>query len=259
MTSRSRGIIIAGNWKMNHGFKETKEFFEKLEKFEINAGSAQICIFPSFPLLEKATTYSKKLTTPIHIGAQNAHGELKGAFTGEVSGPMLKELGVNWILLGHSERRQFFGETNEGVQTRAKGLLTQGFQVMICIGENKQERESGKTDSVLEKQIQNSLNPAMIKHVGKSLSLAYEPIWAIGTGLTATPEQAEEAHQMIRRHLKKHFSSEAADKMQILYGGSVTPENSKTLLACQNVDGLLIGGASLDAEKFGAILKSAHL
>lgn len=244
MTSRnSRERIIAGNWKMNHGLKETEEYFNKFKP----DSSFTIVIFPPYISLTKAIECTKN--TEIEIGAQNAHGSVKGAFTGEISGPMLKEIGANWVLLGHSERRQHFGEKNASVKARAEGLLGQGFHLMICIGENKVEREGGKTNAVLEKQIQESLSADLLN--SGNVCLAYEPVWAIGTGLNATPAQAEEAHQMIRAHLKKYFGN---DQISILYGGSVTPENSKELLACQNVDGLLVGGASLDPLKFSEIV-----
>lgn len=243
MTSKSRERIIAGNWKMNHGIKETEDYFKKLK---LNS-SHTVVIFPPYISLEKAIECTK--STEIEIGAQNGHGSVKGAFTGEVSGTLLKEVGVNWVLLGHSERRQLFGETNAGVKARAEGLLAQGFHLMICIGENKAEREGGKTNAVLEKQIRESLSADIIN--SGNVCLAYEPVWAIGTGLNATPVQADEAHQMISSHLKKYFGS---GDISILYGGSVTPENSKELLSCSNVDGLLVGGASLDPLKFAAIV-----
>lgn len=243
MTSKSRERIIAGNWKMNHGIKETEEFFKNYKP----SSDHTIVIFPPYIALAKAVECTKN--TEIEIGAQSSHGSPRGAFTGEISGPMLKEIGVNWVLLGHSERRQFFGEKNASVKARAEGLLKQGFYLMICIGENKTEREEGKTSAVLEKQIQESLSAEILD--SGNVCIAYEPVWAIGTGLNATPAQAEEAHQMIRAHLKKHFG--LGEKISILYGGSVTPENSKDLMACSNVDGLLVGGSSLDPNKFGAI------
>jgi triosephosphate isomerase len=208
--------------------------------------------------LETAKRLSVEAPFPVCVAAQNAHWEKKGAFTGEVSGPMLKELGIEWVLIGHSERRQFFGETDETVRKRSESLLEQGFKTIICIGETRAEREAGKTSEVLIRQMVG-VCPEAGKGVAACLAtgrvvFAYEPVWAIGTGLTASPEQAEEAHALIRSLLKKNFDEEAAAKTLLLYGGSVTPENIDGLLACPNVDGGLVGGASLKPESFLALV-----
>lgn len=268
MSSDQRGILIAGNWKMNHTVKETEEFFrvvsgkaggalDKTALALLQKGRLQSCVIPPMLSLAKAQELSKKLPFPCHVGAQNVHWEKKGAFTGEISGPMLKELGIDWALVGHSERRQYFGETDETVRKRSESLLEQGFRVILCIGETRAEREAGKTIEVLTRQIQGAMPEAdkgAARFLNGTLVLAYEPVWAIGTGLTATPAQAEEAHAALRSLLTKRFGSASAEKTQILYGGSVTPENVDSLLSCANVDGALVGGASLKPDGFLALL-----
>lgn len=267
--SLPRGIIIAGNWKMNFGPKETETFLVALEKRSqttlstetreaLKRGHLRACLLPPLISLEKAISLQKQISFPVQFAAQNAHWEREGAFTGEISGSMLQEIGVHSVLIGHSERRQFFGETNTTARLRTESLLQQGFQVILCLGENQVERETGKTEEVLTRQLLE-LIPDPRKGIAsflitRKLILAYEPIWAIGTGLTASPEQAEDAHLKIRNFLSQHVSQEASQLTPILYGGSVTPEKSRTLLSCSNVDGALIGGASLKVENFISFL-----
>ncbi len=269
MSSSSRGVLIAGNWKMNYGPREAESFFQSLNtgsasmlKAEdvqlLKSGKLQACVIPPTLTLETAKRLSAQASFPVCVAAQNAHWEKKGAFTGEISGPMLKELGVEWVLIGHSERRQFFGETDETVRKRSESLLDQGFKLIVCIGETRAEREAGKTSEVLIRQMMG-VCPEAGKGVAACLSsgrvvFAYEPVWAIGTGLTASPEQAEEAHALIRSLIAEKFGADAGAKTQILYGGSVTPENVDGLLACPNVDGGLVGGASLKPESFLALV-----
>jgi len=259
--TKQRGLLIAGNWKMNSGKKESESFFKALSsglKFPLPS-SVNALIFPPFFSIEVSKNFADPLG--IEIGSQNAHWETKGAFTGEVSGPMVQELGLKWILIGHSERRQFFGETNETCKKRVHSLLKQGFKVLYCLGESRAEREAGLTPVVLLQQLSSVLpaGDAFIQQslLNQTLSIAYEPVWAIGTGLTASPEQAEEAHQMIRTYLLDTFGWEAAGKTRVLYGGSVTPENARGLMEKPNIDGALIGGASLKPESFGAVLGAA--
>jgi triosephosphate isomerase len=259
MSRKPRGVLIAGNWKMNYGLKETEtfllEFFHAADKQlsgkagdAFTSGKLRAQIYPPAICLETALTCcTQSANVPIGVGAQNAYGVKTGAFTGELSGPMLEELGVRSVLVGHSERRQHFGETDDSARKRAEGLLAQGFEVIYCIGETRAEREAGKTQFVLSNQLAAILVPGV--PLNGRLVLAYEPVWAIGTGLVATPEQAEEAHAFIRAELGKRSRS-AAETTPILYGGSVTPENVKQLLACPNVDGALVGGASLKPEGF---------
>ncbi len=262
---KPRGIWIAGNWKMNFGPKETQDFFSDLrtaiqlhwdlkDSEFLHQGQLRACLIPPVICLQQALLEAQNLPFPLEIIAQNAHWETQGAFTGEISGPMLKEIGIPGVLIGHSERRQFFGETNASARLRVESLLKQGFHVILCIGETRIERDHGKTQEILSQQIQEILSE--IKFSQGRFILAYEPIWAIGTGLTATPTQTNEAHQQIRKALEDLRQPQATNT-PILYGGSVTPQNAKALLSCSEVDGLLFGGASLKAESFLAVLKSA--
>jgi triosephosphate isomerase len=258
----SRGILIAGNWKMNHGAKATADFavackahwgtsLSEKTRTALSGPSLRALLFPPFLSLE--TARHEFMGTPVEIGAQNVHFEEKGAFTGEISGPMLKEMGLGHTLVGHSERRQYFGETDATVKLRAESHLGQGFTVVLCYGETRTEREGGRTEAVLGRQLENGLPTEW----NGRLVLAYEPVWAIGTGLTASPEQAEAAHAFSRKFLGEKYGVAQAAKTRILYGGSVTPENVRGLLLKPNVDGGLVGGASLKAESFLALLESA--
>ena len=247
--NRSRGVLIAGNWKMNHTIAESEAFFAAIKSrgsaIAHKATGLTAGVFPSFLSIARAQQLARELPLPVFVGAQNVHWEKKGAFTGEVSGPMLTELSIQWALVGHSERRQYFGETDETVRKRADSLVAQGIRVILCVGETRAERENGQTETVLARQIAGG-----ISELRERLVIAYEPVWAIGTGLTATREQAQDAHAFIRRSLAERFGKAGAEKTQILYGGSVTPDNVKALLSCEDVDGALVGGASLKAESF---------
>jgi len=262
--NRDRGILIAGNWKMNTTRADADAFFKTLRVLtgdESQAGKTwpEACLIPPTLSLARALSLSDRLAFPMHIAAQNAHWEKKGAFTGETSGPMLTELGISWVLIGHSERRQYFGETDETVRKRTESLLAQGFRVIMCIGETREQRETKQTDTVLARQLQAALptrGEAAAAYLDGRLILAYEPVWAIGTGLTATPAQAEEAHAFIRHWLENHQGAPAAAATKILYGGSITSENVAELLACPNVDGGLVGGASLKAESYAQLLEA---
>lgn len=268
---KSRGILIAGNWKMNHSPRETAGFFDQLRaewetalsagtRKALQDGRLRACVIPPMVSLEAALQCAAKAPFKVEVGAQNVHWEKSGAFTGEVSGPMLQELGIGAALTGHSERRQYFGETDETVRKRSESLLEQGFQVILCIGETRAEREAGQTLAVLERQLTGAIpkpGEGVARHLTTGrLVLAYEPVWAIGTGLTATPAQAEEAHQMIRKHLWDRFGMEASGRTPILYGGSVTPENALQLVSSANIDGALVGGASLKPKSFLALLEA---
>lgn len=264
-----RPLVIAGNWKMNLGPREAKQFFVELRtrwpESNLEKGKDGLETVLFVPDLSLASSQQTAAGLPIEIGAQNAHWEEQGAFTGETSGKMLRECGVTHVLVGHSERRQFFGETDETVRKRTESLLDQGFQVMVCIGESQQERESGQTQQVLQKQLEGVFCPngratsalTVDLPAGKrSVSVAYEPVWAIGTGLTATPAQAEEAHHFIRTWISKTLSPQAAEGTPLLYGGSVKPDNIDELLSCENIDGALVGGASLKPESFLSLIAS---
>jgi triosephosphate isomerase len=272
---KPRGVLIAGNWKMNHGVSATQGFFSEFSQLKFSSeatkslsdGKLRAWAFPPMISLQESLrssdALSKKSGYPFSVGAQNVHWEKSGAFTGEISGPMLTEIGISRALTGHSERRQYFGETNETVRKRSESLLLQGFEVILCVGETRKEREENRTFAVLQEQLTVGLGLTEPKASNKMaafldgrLIIAYEPVWAIGTGLVATPEQAEESHQVIRKFLWDQFGMEASGRTPILYGGSVTPENSDSLLKCANIDGALVGGASLKPAGFAALLEA---
>lgn len=246
---------------MNYGVKETREFFDTIAgKIPASRSGREYQLY--VPSLSLTTALDLGQKHGITIGAQNAHWEMKGAFTGETSGPMLKEIGVGHVLVGHSERRQYFGETNATVAKRCASLLKQGFEVLVCIGETRAEREAGRTNTVIREQLLALFHEGDTNcgaYLGKSLNVAYEPVWAIGTGLTATPEQAEEAHVEVRSVLTKCVSENAAASTSVLYGGSVTPANFESLLACPNIDGGLVGGASLKPQDWLTLAQILNL
>lgn len=244
--------FIAGNWKMNKTVGEALDFVRQLKASISGIEGVEVAIAPPFTALYP--TYQELKGSPIHLAAQNLFWEEKGAYTGEISPLMLKELGCQYVIIGHSERRQFFGETDETVNRRIKAGLHQGLRVIFCIGETLKEREEGKTFSVIERQVEGGLRDFGGKEI-ESVVVAYEPVWAIGTGKTATTEQAEEAHRFIRQKLEKLYTRNISEKVRIQYGGSVTPENIKGLMNQENIDGALVGGASLKAETFSKIVR----
>jgi triosephosphate isomerase len=231
-------VLIAGNWKMHKGPEEAARFCRELRAQLEWVDGVDVAVCPPFPSLSAAV--QALAGTDIAVAAQNVHWDVEGAFTGEVSAPMLFELGVYGAIVGHSERRQLFGETDESVARRAAAALGAGLWVIACVGETEAEREAGETEEVLRRQ-------AGVLEAHEQLVLAYEPVWAIGTGKTATPEQAQEAHSFLHGLIE----------VPILYGGSVKPDNAVELLAQPDVDGALVGGASLDVESFAAICKAA--
>jgi triosephosphate isomerase (TIM) len=231
-------VLIAGNWKMYKGPAETAEFCIGLKRREEDFEGIEVAVCPTFTSL--AVAVQILAGTDIAVAAQNVHWDDEGAFTGEVSAPMLRELGVYGAIVGHSERRQLFGETDEHVARRARGALDAGLSVIACVGETAAEREAGETEDVLRRQVS-------VLEAEDNLVVAYEPVWAIGTGKTATPEIAQEAHAFIRGLLD----------VPVLYGGSVKPDNAAELLGQPDVDGALVGGASLDVESFAAICLAA--
>jgi triosephosphate isomerase len=244
-------LIVAGNWKMNSSLADSTRYLEALGTGLASLPrplAIDVVIAAPFTLLANCMQTARR--TDIQIAAQNVHWADTGAFTGETSCSMLKELGVNWTLIGHSERRQFFGETDVTVRQRAQQAFHQGIRPIICIGETLAEREAGKTEAVVSRQLE-----AFIEVLPKSgeFAIAYEPVWAIGTGKTATPQQAEEVHAFIRARLK----SANLESTPLLYGGSVKPDNFAQLLAQPNVDGALIGGASLVAADFLSMVRTA--
>ena len=244
-----RRPLIAGNWKMNKTVAETSTYLEGLIAEGLPTTVDVVCCptFVSLPAAAMVVTGSQ-----IGLGAQNVHWEVSGAFTAELAAPMLTEIGVQWVIVGHSERRTFFGETDETALDRARAGQAAGLEVIYCVGETLAERDAGETFAVLERQTATlgALDPG-------HLVLAYEPVWAIGTGRTATPAQAQEAHAFLRVRMASIFDGAAADGMRILYGGSLKPSNADELLPLADVDGGLIGGASLDVGSFSAIIRAA--
>ncbi len=248
--------FIAGNWKMNKTVGEAIDLVRELKTAISGVKGVEVAVAPPFTALYAVR---KELEgSSILLAAQHLYWEEKGAFTGEVSPLMLKEVGCHYVIIGHSERRQFFGETDETVNRRMKAALSQGLKIIFCIGETLKEREEGKTFSVIERQVEGGLN-GLGHQAMRSVTLAYEPVWAIGTGRTATPDQAEEVHQFIRKKLEKLYSLEISEEIRIQYGGSVTPENVKGLMSQSDIDGALVGGASLKAESFSKIVRFKEL
>ncbi len=242
---------MAGNWKMYKTAPETSAFFEKFCPLVADASGRDIVICPTFTNLSTAAAAIRG--SRVEIGGQNMYWAKEGAFTGEISGPMLVAVGAKWVIIGHSERRQYFGETDETVLKRTVAALEAGLKPIVCVGERLEQRESGKTEGVLRTQFQNGIGPLTPEQFAK-IVVAYEPVWAIGTGRTATPEIAEDAHRVLRAQAEAKFGKAAAAAVRILYGGSVKPDNTKTLMGQEDIDGVLVGGASLDPASFAAIV-----
>jgi triosephosphate isomerase len=249
MTSRTP--LIAGNWKMYKTSDEALETAGRLMELVKDVTDRDIMIAPPFTALSQVSEII--MSSPIGLGAQNLYWEQEGAFTGEISPTMLKSAGCQYVILGHSERRQFFGETDETVNQKIKASIGHELIPVFCIGESEKERESNFTFSVLDKQVSSGLQGFASGDLEK-LVVAYEPVWAIGTGKTATTEQAQEVHQFLRSLLEKKFGDAFAQSIRILYGGSVKPNNIKELMEMPDIDGALVGGASLDAETFSQIV-----
>jgi len=248
-----RNKIVAGNWKMNKIFPEGINLIQAIIDNSTSLKEAKLVISPPYLLLNQAV----KLTqgTNIGIAAQNCSEHEKGAFTGEISAPMLSSLQLEYVIVGHSERRAYFGETDESINLKIKQCLSNGLMPIVCCGEVLQERENNEHFGVVAKQIKGMFEGISAEEF-KSIIIAYEPVWAIGTGKTATPDQAQEIHQFIRETVRNSYGSEIADNLSILYGGSCKPSNAKELFSNPDVDGGLIGGASLKAEDFIAIANS---
>ena len=253
MNKALRKAIIAGNWKMNKNRKEAAELINALKPIAADKTCGVIICVP-FTNLETALSLTEG--TNIEVGAENVHFEKSGAFTGEISADMLTEMGVKYVIVGHSERRQYFGETDETVNKRTTAAIEAGMTVILCVGETLAERELGITEEVVAKQVKVALH-GLTAGQGQSLVLAVEPVWAIGTGKTATAEQAEEVCAFIRATVASLYDQAIANGMTIQYGGSMNEKNCAELLAKENIDGGLIGGASLVAEKFGVLLAEA--
>ena len=249
-----RTPIIAVNWKLNKTISEAVALTTALKALVVDETGVEIIVAPPFTAL--AAVNDVIANSNIHLAAQDVYSEDSGAFTGEVSAPMLKDVGCDYVIIGHSERRQYFGETNESVNQKAKAALAHDLKPIICVGEQLEEREAGQTEAVIEDHVTGGIAGLSATEL-LSCVIAYEPVWAIGTGKTATPDQAQEVHNFIRGLLTKAYAVEVASQVCIQYGGSVKPENAAELMAQPDVDGALVGGASLEAESFAQIVKMA--
>ena len=250
-----RTLFIAGNWKMNKTATEAAEILSELKgKVAEFEGKIKIAVCPTFTALDRAVKIVSG--SNIKIGAQDISEHDSGAYTGEISSSMLLDLGVQYVIIGHSERRQYHGETNEQVSKKAKVVLNAGLLPIVCLGETLEERETDKTSKVITTQIEGSLAGLTADEIIKT-TIAYEPIWAIGTGKTASPAQAQEVHALIRKLLTNAYGVEVAEKVIVQYGGSVKPGNSAELMGQTDIDGALVGGASLEADVFAELIANA--
>ncbi|OPX27972.1 MAG: triose-phosphate isomerase [Candidatus Cloacimonas sp. 4484_143] len=249
-----RKKIIAGNWKMNKTFSEAEDFLTELteiiEPFDL--GSVEVIVCPPSLYLELASDFAQE--SELAVGAQNCSDKEFGAYTGEISAPMLDSMELEYCIVGHSERRQYYGETDESVNAKIASLLNNGITPIVCIGESLLQRENDETEKVILSQLRGAFHNI---DFNKEILIAYEPIWAIGTGKTATPQQAQEIHKLIRNWLKDNHGIDVAEAIHILYGGSMKPDNVNELLKQADIDGGLIGGASLDSAKFSSMIQAA--
>jgi len=245
--------LVAGNWKMHKTLRESAALAAAVARAGAVTG-VEIVLAPTAPALAAVAT--AVAGHRIGVAAQNVHWEREGAFTGEISAPMIRDTGASWVIIGHSERRQLFGETDETVARKVRAALTALLTPIVCIGETLAERDAGDTLAVLDRQVRRGLDDVTGSELA-GLVIAYEPVWAIGTGRTATPAQAQQAHAHIRQRLTQWFGAEASAACRLLYGGSVKPDNAQALLAQPDIDGALVGGASLDLDAFMAIVSAA--
>jgi len=251
-----RHLMLAGNWKMNKDFTETQSFVQGLKIYahKHTESRVEIVVAPAYPFLMTASEMLKG--TPAKVSAQDVSANDDGAFTGEVSATMLASLHLPYCIIGHSERRQYHQETDDTVNVKLKKVLKHGIIPIFCIGERLEQREAEQTNEVLKRQLQEGLCDITL-YTGKEIVIAYEPVWAIGTGKVATPQQAQDAHNFIRAWLSENYNGKVSEKLLILYGGSVKPDNIKELMLQPDIDGALIGGASLKLEHFTAMLETA--
>jgi len=247
-----RTPLIAGNWKLFKTIAEATAFVTALKPLVAEVQGVEVVVAPVFTALSHAATAAAG--SKIRLAAQDCYWEEEGAFTGEVAPKLLKDAGCSHVIIGHSERRQYFGETDETVNRKTRAALAAGLTVLVCVGETLSEREAGDTFSVIESQVRGGLQGLSAEEL-KQVVIAYEPVWAIGTGKTASDEQAQEVHAFIRQLIVKLYCQGDADQIRILYGGSVKPENVKGLMAQPDIDGALVGGASLKADSFAAIVR----
>jgi triosephosphate isomerase (TIM) len=252
-----RPTVIAGNWKMNFTYDEGNSFISTLNNniSSLDISNQKVYIFPPTPLL--ASGKERLKDSLIHIGAQNCYFKDSGAYTGELSAEMIKSCGADSVLIGHSERRALFNETNDDLNKKVNHAASKGLTVFYCIGESLEERENNQVETVIKKQLKEGLLNCAHHFKNNQIIIAYEPVWAIGTGKVATPKQAEDVHSFIRATLSDIFSEIIAQQTPLLYGGSVKPTNATDLLNQKNIDGALIGGACLETESFTSIIKSA--
>jgi len=249
-----RRRVVAGNWKMYKTSADTRAFFAAFSPLIADANFCDIVVAPPFTAISAAVESTRN--TKISIAGQDVYWEKEGAFTGEVSPAMLRETGCRYVIIGHSERRQLFGETDEMVAKKTKAALAAGLTPIVCVGETLAEREAGHTERICEAQLRNGPGALTAEEFSRIL-MAYEPVWAIGTGRTATPEIAAASHRYLRQCVAKRFSPEQAAALRILYGGSVKPDNIQGLMAQEELDGALVGGASLDPKSFASIVNGA--
>lgn len=254
MTLTHRKYLIAGNWKMNLLRNSALQLTQQLMEQVVQHEGVEVALCP--PSVYLAEIGNALRASPMKLGGQNMHAAEEGAFTGELSGRMLRDVGCHYVILGHSERRQYFGETDASVNQKIVSALVSGLAPIVCLGETLEQREGGQTERVIETQFQGAFANLTSDQVG-SCAIAYEPVWAIGTGRTASPEQAEAVHRQIRDLLTSAFGALTASRIKIQYGGSVKADNAMELLSKPNIDGALVGGASLKADSFVAIVQAA--
>ena len=250
-----RTTLIVGNWKMNKTASEAVRFVRELTSVLPKDPAVEIVLAPPFTALESVRT-ALAAASHIALGAQNVHWEQQGAFTGEISGPMLRDLGCTYAIVGHSERRTLFGERDGDVHKKVRSALANGLRPILCVGESLDQRQSGRTEPVVTGQVAAGLAELSAKELD-AVTIAYEPVWAIGTGHAATTEQAVAVHRAIRACIAAGWTTHAAERMRILYGGSVTPQNAESLLSDPDIDGALVGGACLKTESFATIVLAA--
>ena len=250
-----RKPVIAGNWKMYKTLTEAKDFVEQLKGKQVDSSKVETIICAPALFLDQLVHAAKD--SFISIGAQNMHEEKEGAFTGEVSGPQLKDLGVSYVVIGHSERRQYFNETDDSVNKKVKAAFENDLTPIICVGETLEQREQNETETLVSNQVMAALEGLSEENVKNSI-IAYEPIWAIGTGKTATADDANDVCQAIRETVLDSFGEEVASSLRIQYGGSVKPENIEVLLSKEHIDGALVGGASLQVDSFVKLLEAGE-
>lgn len=252
----TREPLVAGNWKMNHLVAAAVETVQALRPLVAGTSGVEIVVCPAFTALYAVGR--ALVGSNIALGAQDCYIKESGAYTGEISPQMLRDVGCTWTIVGHSERRQYFGESDEFLNAKLRFALESGLKVMYCIGETLEERRTGEMNNVLTRQVSEGLKGLKEPDFG-NLAIAYEPVWAIGTGVTATPEQAQEAHGFVRGLVREHFGESVAERLRIQYGGSVKPDNAADLMRMPDVDGSLVGGASLKANDFAAIVKASQI